>query len=407
MNVLQNSLRVVGRLDSEQFLHFGVPQRGQLGDSDFLLHQRRLDFEAQNDMQRIRRLIGFDADERRPHDVDRAIEIVGSDPRQNLRKQLGQRPEPVAPERAAAPDLILPEPRLRFVQAERGGLGQRSVKVFGAPPLFIQAVAPFVNRGKEARSQVVRGDPRRQAHIGRMRAAGEGMRRFVLPPGFQVESHRLQNAHAEIPLLLRVVGLFQNRPRRRSRRSGHGLDHRRQFGPQPRENRPKRRRRHPAFVVLDQRIVRRIGVAVRLGLFAQQAHDLFQMRREGGEIGTLAGVRPGRRGDRRRLLQLAHQPLGQAARALEVVARFANDGALGIAELAQRFVRFEHVEQPSGFGVDQFRMGDRRKRGALPRAGANRLGRHIRFLVPVEQSDGAMNIGRLAESKRQVLKSVG
>ena len=81
--------------------------------------QRQFQLEPQGDVQVVRRLVRLDADERRPHVVDREVERVERHVGERRWERLLQAREEVLPERPAAADLVLPQPRLRFVDAER------------------------------------------------------------------------------------------------------------------------------------------------------------------------------------------------------------------------------------------------------------------------------------------------
>src|SRR5262249_28759991 len=110
--------------------------------------------------------------------------------------------EEVLPERPAASDLILPQPRLRLVDAQRGGCAPWRAEVLGDQPLLVDAVAGFVQDPEERLVQMVRVEARRDAAIAGADAAAERVRRNVEPAGVEVEADGLGGRLAERLLLL-------------------------------------------------------------------------------------------------------------------------------------------------------------------------------------------------------------
>ena len=60
------------------------------------------------------------------------------------------------PERPAAADLVLPQARLRFVNAQRGSRAQRRAEMLGRQALLVDAVAGFVQDAEEGLVEVTR-----------------------------------------------------------------------------------------------------------------------------------------------------------------------------------------------------------------------------------------------------------
>ena len=89
-------------------------------------------------------------------DVDRAMEAARIEPRQDVRERALQRREIVAPERGAAADVILPEPRLRLVHAHARRVGEQRAVQLARQPLVVERVAAFVQRREDRPQRIVR-----------------------------------------------------------------------------------------------------------------------------------------------------------------------------------------------------------------------------------------------------------
>ena len=122
MHVLQHADAVVRRLDADERAHALVPGGRQIVDAEVAAHQRELELEAQEDVQVVGDLVGLDADQRRLDEVGGAHELLERDVAELLGERLPDLGEVPLPERARAADHVLPEARLRLVQAERGGV---------------------------------------------------------------------------------------------------------------------------------------------------------------------------------------------------------------------------------------------------------------------------------------------
>ncbi len=140
-------------------------------------------------MQVVCCLVGFNADERRLHFVDGEKEIVELYIVQRIDKDLPAAREPVLPEWPAATDLILPEPRLRFMDAERTETAERRAELLGIEPLLVNAVPRFVEDAEERFVEetgiVARGDPT----IAGADAGTKWVSRFVEAAGGEVEAN--------------------------------------------------------------------------------------------------------------------------------------------------------------------------------------------------------------------------
>ena len=96
------------------------------------------------------------------HVVDREVERVRRHVRERAGERLLEPREEVVPERPAAADLVLPQPRLRLVDAERARDAERRAEVVGRKVLLVERVAGLVQHAEERLVEeprvVARGD---------------------------------------------------------------------------------------------------------------------------------------------------------------------------------------------------------------------------------------------------------
>jgi hypothetical protein len=146
-----------------------------------------------------------------------------------------------------------------------------------------------------------------------MEAGGKRVRRLVEPPAREVVSDGGEHQRSERKLPLGVVG-----PRRERRGFEGGALDATQQRDQPRlEIREQRRQashRHPGLEHIDQRIVRRVGVAQILGLFALERHDRGEVRQKPRVVAALLRLLPRVLGERTGFLQMRHERRGQPFR---------------------------------------------------------------------------------------------
>ena len=120
MDVLQCALSVVGHVEPKVRLEERVPRLGEVFDLERALEQLVLQLESQQDVHVVRDLVRLDADQRWVCPVDGAVEPFLVDSLQWLRKDRPKTRIEVTPEWLAAADQVLPQPRLRLVDAGRG-----------------------------------------------------------------------------------------------------------------------------------------------------------------------------------------------------------------------------------------------------------------------------------------------
>jgi len=95
-----------------------VPGLGQVGDREPAVDQLLLELESHDDVERVRRLVGLDPDQRRHDVVDGAEQAAGIDLAWRPAEAIGNPFGEDSAERRAAADHVLPHPALRLVQSE-------------------------------------------------------------------------------------------------------------------------------------------------------------------------------------------------------------------------------------------------------------------------------------------------
>ena len=177
-------------------------------------------------MQRVRRLVRLDPDQRRLHLVDRAVERLEVDAAELRREDpLHLRVRP-APPLDAAPDEVLEHPALRLVQRERGPAAERRALERRVDVVLVQAMAALVHRGEDP-SHLARRVVRRHPDVRGRHRRRERVRDRVEAPAPFAEAEALEEHHLHLPLPLdrevaeetRVVDLLRRRARRPAARA--------------------------------------------------------------------------------------------------------------------------------------------------------------------------------------------
>ena len=75
MNILQATFGIFRHFQAEHLLELLVPVSGNVADFELAFDEFHLDFEAQDNVQIISDLVGFDADKRRRDTIDRSGEL--------------------------------------------------------------------------------------------------------------------------------------------------------------------------------------------------------------------------------------------------------------------------------------------------------------------------------------------
>src|SRR4051812_47203836 len=109
MNVLQAAVRIVGGRQIEEGAELLVPRARGVGGLQIAADEGLLKLEAQDDVQVVRRLIGFDSNERTTHGVDRKDPVVEADVVEGAWKHLAGARKEMFPEGTTSTDLVFPE----------------------------------------------------------------------------------------------------------------------------------------------------------------------------------------------------------------------------------------------------------------------------------------------------------
>ena len=142
-----------------------VPGLGQIANAERSGDQRDFELVSEHDVQMIGDLVGRDPDHAGPHDIDVAVEALGIEPPHRVGEQFLQAREHIVPERAAAADMVLPQPRLGFLQSHARGFGEQRVAIVGIEALIVEAVAALVQRRQHRRRQVGLVDADGEANV--------------------------------------------------------------------------------------------------------------------------------------------------------------------------------------------------------------------------------------------------
>src|SRR5437764_1693719 len=324
VDVLQAALCVRGHLDPEQPLHAIVPCGRQIDHRELAFDHRQLQFEAQDDVQRVRQWIGADPDERGFHRGQRGVQVGGREgearPLELAREHLG--------ERGAAGDVVLPELALGLVDRHRRPAPEVSPHQRGVYLALVETVAVLVQRAQQ-RLHVAVGVASRQARVRVPDPGGERVRRDVQSPALLIDAYSPQRVPDR-----RVLHVYRHRELATRRVGAHLLRERRQRSTEGAEQLPQYRGLQ-AEVVLGQQLLIWAGAALcqALSVLAREPHVALERGREACEIivrprappALLAlGVGPGALGGEIRRY---------AARSLPLPSRHAHDVAVEIAQL--------------------------------------------------------------------------
>src|SRR5262249_16305264 len=145
-----------------------------------------LEPESKHDVEIVGDLVGVSTNERTLDFVDGAIERVERHGRELVGEALLQLGKIVLPETAAAPDDILPESRLAFMHAGRGGVAKGGAVERRAHTLLVHRVAGLVHGREQRVTEVVLAYTRRDADVAGGEAGAERMRRLVEPAAVEI-----------------------------------------------------------------------------------------------------------------------------------------------------------------------------------------------------------------------------
>ena len=200
-------------------------------------------------MQPVRRLVGVDADQRRPRAVDRAVEALERDVGEHVREAVAERRVEPAPELERPADDVLPETALRLVQRGRAAGRERAPVERGVAAVLVEAVADLVHRREDRGAvQVVLGVARREANVLRRERDAERMDGRVEPERPLVRAERPCDDERQLVLHVDRVRAGEERPpappagSARRAHGARGVDGRRRGAPRSSAFPPRSRR---------------------------------------------------------------------------------------------------------------------------------------------------------------------
>ncbi len=147
------------------------------------------------------------------------------------------------PEGPAPADLVLPEARLRLVDAQRASTAQGVAELLTRQALLVDTVAGLVQDAEEGLVEVARIVARGEPAIAGTGAAAKWMGGHVQPAGVEVKPDGRGGRLAEEPLQLHRIFTLQDVAPGLARRPGDGGDQRHQLA----DARPRRRWRSPGW----------------------------------------------------------------------------------------------------------------------------------------------------------------
>src|SRR2546430_2271494 len=116
VDVLQHALDDVRRLDAQVLAELRGERLRQVGRGHGSREQLPLELEAQDDVERVRDLVGIHADQARRDAVERTVKFLERDGRELFGERLLEARIEEAPRREAASDDVLPEAALGLVE---------------------------------------------------------------------------------------------------------------------------------------------------------------------------------------------------------------------------------------------------------------------------------------------------
>src|SRR4051794_31997268 len=402
VDVLQNSLRVVGDADPEVVPHPAVPLVRKLLEREVVGQHRLLELEAQDDVEVVRRLVGLDTDEGRLDDVDLAVPALDVVAGKRVGIQLLQTREEVAPEGQRAADEVLPHSALRLVHAERHAARERRPLERGIDLVLVEPVPELVHRPEEA-AEVVREVARRDAYVADPRARRERMHRRIQPPRVVGEAESVRDLELEDLLLL-------DRERVLARPVGcllrHLLHERRLVLLQVVEDAPDFLCPHPALVVVEHDVVRLVVDLEAVDVTLAQVEVLAQHRQEALEVVVLPRLHPDGICERGGARYLRAQVRRNLARLLPVVRNDADQARLERVVVLLLAPAAEIVDELADLRRDELLVRDATDGRQLLGADRRAAWRHHHVLVPAQHGRRLAEIGDLRQPPPELVETL-
>ncbi len=335
-------------------------------------------------MQPVRRLVGVDADERRPRAIDRAMEPLERHVRERLAERVAEpRVEP-APERQRAADHVLPEAALRLVQRRRAARRERRTVERRVAAVLVEPVSDLVHRREErVPVQVVLGVAGRQADVAGREREAEGVDRRVEPEVLVRGAERA--GHLERELVLRVarvrpgderLGLVVGR--------GRGELAKRRL--EPLEHASHLVGVHARLEVVEEHVVRVVRRRKALDVALLQLQGSVEPRPEARVVVVRPGFGPRLHRLRAELRHLALQRGWHASRLLPVPARDRYEAGVVRVRVEIRDLGLETIEQLADLVAHEQLVGETMERREPLGAGLRSAAGHHHELVPLEDA---------------------
>src|SRR2546422_952556 len=193
------------------------------------------------------------------------------------------------PERQAPPNEVLPQPRLRLVDAGRGAVPNcRAVEV--APDaLEVHSVSCLVDRAEQALVEEVAIHACGDAHVPRAEGDAERMCGDVLPSALEVIAERGDSVKRVPDLLVRIESAMEHAVVDCIGMAFDVRDERDDCRLELSENCLQLIGRQSGLGSVEQRVVRTLLIAQRLGHALVELDVLLEIRGEDREVGLAAG----------------------------------------------------------------------------------------------------------------------
>ena len=217
------------------------------------------------------------------------------------------------------------------------------------------------------------------AAIAGAEARTERVRRLIQTTGGEVEPDRAGGTFGEDPLAIDREIAFENRAIRSLAGRGNSTQQRHQFARQIGEKHLQIGGSRSRFVLVEQRIVRMVGVPDGLGFFALQRQDLLEPRAEQRELVFRPRFGPDFLRLRGNAGEFLDQPCGDFRRAIVTATQFPHVGRF------ERIGRCGHFRKPfADSWVGRFLMRNRCQDRHLIAAKTRPAARHVRLLIPLK-----------------------
>ena len=309
----------------------------------------------------------------------------------------------VPPRRDVPADDVFPQPALGLVECRRRTGRERRAEVARVDLALVQPVPELVEAGQDA-ADVVGEEARREANVVVRERDRERVDGIVEPPGLVVHPPRLEHVEREGALAIDGVGAEEARV---VDRLPETCDHLHEPVAEAIEDDLDFGGLHAGRVIVEQRVVRIVVRLVTGDVLARQLDQPVELRPEELVVARLPRPEPHLVADRAGARHLGAKVGRDAALLLVVAARDANDARL--ERLAGMFglEAAEILEQLADLGRRRELVREPRERALRLGARHRALRRHLRLLVPAEESRRAVDVERDAEAPQKIVELRG